>query len=243
MPILAGLLALGAVASPGAPQVAARRSPALADVARLITEGTNDFRRSEGRGPTEPDAKLSAAARDFTSFMARTGRYGHEGDGKTPAQRAREHGYDYCLVLENIASLYSSEGFGTEELADHVMKGWKRSPGHRANMLDAEVTDIGVAIAQSETSRTYYAVQLFGRPHSKRIEFRVANSSPVAVDYDLNGLAYTLPPRSTRTHQECRAVRLTMRLPGERQSTTVQPGDGDRYEIERLGPRYRLKRG
>ena len=39
--------------------------------------------------PTAPDAKLSAAARDFTSFMERTGRYGHEGDGKTPAQRAR----------------------------------------------------------------------------------------------------------------------------------------------------------
>ena len=210
MPILAGLLALGAVASPAAPQVA--------DVAPLLKHAQRAARNLDRQGLRWAGA--------FSSL-----------------QRAREHGYDYCLVLENIASLYSSEGFGTEELADRVMKGWKRSPGHRANMLDAEVTDIGVAIAQSEKSRTYYAVQLFGRPHSKRIEFRVANSSPVAVDYDLNGLAYTLPPRSTRTHQECRAVRLTMRLPGERQSTTVQPGDGDRYEIERLGPRYRLKRG
>jgi hypothetical protein len=33
-----------------------------------------------------------------------------------------------------------------------------------------------------------------------------------------------------------------MRLPGERQSTTVEPADGDRYEVERLGPRYRLKK-
>jgi hypothetical protein len=124
-----------------------------------------------------------------------------------------------------------------------MMQGWKQSQEHRKNMLDAEVTDIGVAIAQSEKSRTYYAVQLIGRPLSKRIEFRVANASPVTVDYDLNGKAYSLPPRSTRTHQECRAARLTVRLPGEQQSTTVQPADGDRYEVERLGPQYRLKKG
>jgi len=235
-------LALAASVSPAAAQVAARRSPDLADVPRLIIDRTNDFRRAEGRRPTGPDAKLGAAARDFARFMARADRYGHEADGRTPAQRAQEQGYAYCIVLENIASLYSSEGFGTQELADRVMQGWKQSPGHRENMLDPDVADIGVGVAQSEKSRTYYVVQLFGRPHSKRIEFRVANASPVAVDYELNGKAYSLPPRSTRTHEECRVARLTMRLPGERQSTTVQPADGDRYEVERLGPRYRLKK-
>jgi uncharacterized protein YkwD len=243
LPILVGLLALAAVTSPAAAQVSGRRSPDLAEVTRLIIDGMNDFRHGEGRGPTAPDAKLSAAARDFASFMARTDRYGHEADGKTPAQRAQDHGYAYCVILENIASLYSSDGFGTEDLAGRVMQGWKQSQEHRKSMLDAEVTDIGVAIAQSERSRTYYAVQLIGRPLSKRIEFRVSNASPVTVDYDLNGKAYSLPPRSTRTHQECRAARLAVRLPGEQQSTTVQPADGDRYEVERLGPQYRLKKG
>jgi uncharacterized protein YkwD len=243
LPILAGLLALAVMVSPAAAQVAARRSPDLAEVTRLIVDRTNDFRRGEGRGPTAPDAKLGDAARDFASFIARTDRYGHEADGKTPAQRAQEHGYGYCLVLENIASLYSSEGFGTDELADRVMQGWRQSPGHRKNLLDAEVTDIGVAIAQSEKSRTYYAVQLFGRPHSRRIEFRVANASPVSVDYELNGRVFSLPPQATRIHQECRAVRLTVHLPGEPQSTTVQPANGDRYDVERLGSRYRLKKG
>ena len=231
------------IVSPAVAQIGARRSPDLAEVARLIIERTNDSRRGDGQGPTGPDAKLSAVARDFARFMARTDRYGHEADGKTPAQRAQEHGYGYCLVLENIGSLHSSEGFGTEELADRVMQGWKQSPGHRKNLLDPEVTDIGVAIAQSEKSRTYYAVQLFGRPLSKQIEFRVANASPVAVDYELNGKTFSLPPRATRIHQECRATRLTVRLPGERQSTTVQPADGDRYDVVRLGSRYQLKKG
>ncbi len=242
LPILAGLLALAAIVPPAAAQ-SSRRSPDPAEVTRLIVDGTNDFRGGEGRGPTAPEANLSAAARDFAIFMARTDRYGHEADGKTPAQRAQDHGYAYCLVLENIAVLYSSEGFGTRELAGRVIQGWKQSPGHRKNLLDAEVTDIGVAIVQSEKSRTYYAVQLFGRPFSKRIEFRVANASPVAVEYELNGKPFPLPPRATRVHQECRAARLTVRLPGERQPTTVQPADGDRFDIERLGARYRLTKG
>jgi len=242
LPILAGLLALAAIVPPAAAQ-SSRRSPDPAEVTRLIVDDTNDFRGGEGRGPTAPEANLSAAARDFAIFMARTDRYGHEADGKTPAQRAQDHGYAYCLVLENIAVLYSSEGFGTRELAGRVIQGWKQSPGHRKNLLDAEVTDIGVAIVQSEKSRTYYAVQLFGRPFSKRIEFRVANASPVAVEYELNGKPFPLPPCATRVHQECRAARLTVRLPGERQPTTVQPADGDRFDIERLGARYRLTKG
>ena len=65
----------------------------------------------------------------------------------------------------------------------------------------------------------------------------------MAVDYELNGKTFSLPPRATRIHQECRATRLTVRLPGERQSTTVQPADGDRYDVVRLGSRYQLKKG
>jgi hypothetical protein len=71
-------------------------------------------------------------------------------------------------------------------------------------MLDAEVTDIGVAIAQSGKTGTYYAVQLFGRPYSTRIEFRVANASPAPIEYELNGKGFSLPPHATRMHQECR---------------------------------------
>ena len=145
-------------------------------------------------------------------------------------------------MLENIASLYSSSGFGAQELASKVTQGWWQSGGHRRNMLDAEVTDIGVAIAQSGRTGTYYAVQLFGRPYSTRIEFRVANASPAPIEYDLNGKGFSLPPHSTRMHQECRAARLTVRLPGERQSISVKPADGDRYEVERVGTRVQLRR-
>jgi uncharacterized protein YkwD len=44
------------------------------------------------------------------------------------------------------------------------VEGWKRSPGHRSNLRDREAVDVGVAVAQSERTKRYYAVRVFGRP-------------------------------------------------------------------------------
>ena len=223
-------------------QPAARKTPDLAEATRLVVERSNEFRRTEGAGVTRPDEQLSAAARSFASFMARTDRYGHEADGKPPVERAQQHGYRHCIVLENIASLYHSDGFGTQELAEQVLQGWKTSPGHRKNLLDREVTDIGVAIAQSSASGKYYAVQMFGRPHSKRIEFGLANESPATVSYELDGKSYSLPPGTTRTHERCRSARVTMHWPNGQPATSFEPEHGARYEVERAGTAYRFKK-
>jgi len=236
------LLALASAMSPAAAQTGGQRSPNVGEAVRLILDRTNSFRGGAGVEPIAPDARLSAAARGFAAYLARTGRFGHEADGRTPAQRARAEGYAYCLILENIASVYSSEGFEARELADRVMRGWKESPGHRRNLLDPGATEVGVAIARSDASGAYYAVQLFGRPQSLRIDFRIGNASPAAVEYEVDGRSYSLPPRATRMHQDCGAPRLLVHLPGERQATVVEPANGDRWDVERLGPRYRLKK-
>jgi len=241
--MLVWLISQAIFIAPVAAQSSARQTPDLTEAARLIVHLSNEFRRAEGAGATHPDAQLTAAARSFASFMARTDRYGHEADGKQPAARAEEHGYRYCIVLENIASLYHSQGFGTQELAERTLQGWKLSPGHRKNLLDREVTDVGVAVAQSAASGKYYAVQMFGRPHSKRIEFRIANASPAAIDYELDDKRFSLPPGATRIHQQCRNARLMVQWPGDQPATTVAPANGERYEVERAGSQYRLKKG
>jgi uncharacterized protein YkwD len=241
--MLVWLIGQSVAVAPAVAQGGAHKEPDLADAARLIVQLSNDFRRAEDAGATLPDAQLTAAARSFANFMARTDRYGHEADGKQPADRAEEHGYRYCIVLENIASLYHSHGFGTQELAERVMNGWKVSPGHRKNLLDREVTDIGVAVAHSAASGKHYAVQMFGRSQSKRIEFRVANASPATMDYELDGKRFGLPPGATRIHQQCRSARLTVRWPGDQPATTVAPNHGERYEIQGAVAPYRLKKG
>jgi uncharacterized protein YkwD len=241
--LIAWVAAHAIVNAPALAQGGPPRSADLAEATRLIVAGSNEFRRAEGAAAMRPDAQLTAAARSFASFMARTDRYGHEADGKKPAARAEEHGYRYCIVLENIASLYHSEGFDTQELAERVLHGWKQSPGHRKNLLDRDVTDIGVAIAQSAASGKHYAVQMFGRPQSKRIEFQIANASPAAIDYELDGQSFSLPPRVTRMHRQCRNARVTVHWPDGRPPATVEPADGERYEIERAGSQYRLRKG
>ena len=93
------------------------KAPDLSKVTTQIVERTNDFRKSEKRAPVKANPELTRAAEYFAKFMAETGKYGHEADGSKPADRAKKHGYEYSIVLENIAYMYNSEGFTTDALA------------------------------------------------------------------------------------------------------------------------------
>jgi uncharacterized protein YkwD len=230
------------LALPGAP-ARALAAPNLAETSRQIIDQTNHLRRGAGLAATALNAQLTASAREFAQFMARTDRYGHEADGREPAQRAKAHGYEHCMVAENIAYEYNSAGFSTQELAQGLVEGWKQSPGHRRNMLDDSATETGVAIARSPRTGRYYAVQMFGRPLAQRVRFRVVNRSPQQVSYESGGKTFQLPPNVTRTHETCRADTLVLHLPGEPRAATVQPSDGDRYRVERVGSRFRLVQG
>jgi uncharacterized protein YkwD len=234
------LLPAAALAQPPA------AAPDLERVTQQIIEQTNQFRRAEGRGSVAVNAKLAATARDFAAFMARTDMYGHEADGRQPADRAKKHGYDYCLVAENIAYAFRSPGFTTEELAKQFVTGWQNSPGHRKNMLDPDVTETAVVIARSETTGYYYAVQLFGRPRSASIEFRIINRAGVAVRYAVEDRDYDLPPNVTMTHQLCRPEVVTFRWPSATDAPaapTVRPTAGDQYTVVRgAGGGFEVKR-
>jgi uncharacterized protein YkwD len=140
--------------------------PDLARVAHLIVAHANDYRRGEGRGEVTQNTKLNDAARQLAEFMARTGKFAHDADGKRPWDRALQHGYQYCLISENIAYQYSSKGFSTAELAEKLFAGWKSSPGHRKNMLEQLVEETGIAVVRGDSGR-FYAVQMFGRPRSR----------------------------------------------------------------------------
>jgi uncharacterized protein YkwD len=209
-----------------------------ADVARaaaMIVDKTNEFRKSEGRAAVTINPKLEETARYFAGFMARTDKYGHTADGNRPSDRARQHGYEYCIIAENIAYEYDSRGFTTERLATGFFEGWKHSPHHRKNMLDPDVIETGVAVAQSPDTGYYYAVQMFGRPRSDRIEFQIANRSGETIRYQLGDKTFPLPPRYTRTHQRCRPGDLTFRWPDDvkEDPKTVRPHTGDRFVVER----------
>lgn len=203
-----------------------------AQVADAVVRLTNAFRQQQGRDTLTGDARLAAAAQAFAEYMARSGRYGHEADGRTPIQRAQAEGYDYCIVAENIGYRYRSTGFNAKALAEALSKGWETSPPHRYNMLDRDITDIGVGVAHSSTSGRWYGVQMFGLPQSASNTFSITNASDSEVGYRLGGRAFDLGPRVTRTHERCRPADLAFD-PADGETRSVTPEAGANYHIVR----------
>ena len=97
-------------------RTAGDQSPDLAAVVERLLSRTNAFRQQEGRPPVAPNPQFAATARDFATFRARSGQLTHTTDGQTPADRAKAHGYDPCLIAENIASQHHPAGFTTDAM-------------------------------------------------------------------------------------------------------------------------------
>lgn len=229
--------ALAAYMALCASPIAWAAQPDTSQVERRVIESTNDFRRGERLRPVARDDRLDAAARSFAQFMAQTAKYGHDADGSSPSARARRHGYDYCLVSENISYQYSSRGFTTADLATQIFEGWKNSPGHRKNMLDADAGDTAVAVARSERTGYYYAVQMFGKPRSQAIHFQVRNASGAPVRYRVGDDTFTVSPRGVRTHVQCREEALV--LEGARgEGSKAAPRNGESFVV--IGDRGRI---
>lgn len=126
-----------------------RRAAPLQEVARVRAEmlrAVNATRARHDRAPLEADPRLDLAAQRHADDMLRRGFYAHRNpDGRLPAWRVREAGYDRSgHVGENIAK-------GIYEPAEMVER-WMGSSGHRKNILrrDARWLGIGVAVAAGD---------------------------------------------------------------------------------------------
>lgn len=194
-----------------------------------IIEMTNAFRRESKLAEVKPNAALTAAARAFAAYLANTGKFAHEADGRGPGERVVASGYRYCQVAENLAMNLDSRGFETRALARAVLEGWKGSPPHRANLLTPSATEIGVGLARApDPDPKFISVQLFGRPQSLKVEFRIENQGGTPVRYVLGEEVHTLPPRTIVTHVSCDADRLTFENAGPALQR-IEPHNGDRF--------------
>ncbi len=235
VPVVLGVAALcvAAAAPPGrAP------SPDLSLTADEILAGTNAFRREQSLGQVAEDPVLDKVAGAFAAYLARTGRFAHEADGRTPAQRAVAGGYDYCEVAENLAWREDSRGFEALRLGRLFVEDWKQSPGHRRNLMDPDVTQIGVGVARGEGRLPrYVAVQLFGRPASLRYSFQLSNRAGQPVTYAVGERRQTIAPQTIITHTVCGREPLTFdSAVSGAAAAALTPGPGAVYLLRR-GPR------
>jgi uncharacterized protein YkwD len=142
--------------SAGASVSATANTPA-AFLARVVAL-TNTQRKMHGCGALTVNATLNKVAQAHSTDMAVHNYFSHNSkNGATPFDRMRLAGYRYSWAAENIAAGQTS--------ADQVMVAWMRSPGHRANILNCHLTQIGVGYAVN-TKSTYqvYWTQDFGTP-------------------------------------------------------------------------------
>jgi uncharacterized protein YkwD len=124
-------------------------------LAEVVTH-TNAERARHGLRPLTVDARLARAAQAHSVDMVRRAFFAHENpDGKQVWDRAVAAGYPYRKVAENIAA--------GQRTAREVVLGWMNSPGHRANILDGQLTQIGVGCAEGGTYGVYWT-QVFGTP-------------------------------------------------------------------------------
>jgi len=214
----------------------------LAQATRTITEQTNAFRKKHNRAAVKVSPKLAETASAFAAYMAKNDRYGHTADGHRPSDRAQAQGYEFCIVLENIAYQYDSRDFETAVLTKGFVQGWEESPPHRKSMLDPDVTDTGVGVARSEKTGYYYAVQMFGRPKSLAIVFQIANRSGEELRYEIDERKFRLEPRSTRTHTRCRPAGMKLMPASDKgKPQQLNPVNGDHFVITRDSDTYEVK--
>lgn len=128
--------------------------------ARLeILKRTNDARAKAKREPLKLNDVLTKVANGHSVNMAKQEKMAHVLDGKKPAQRVEEGGYDYAECGENVASW-------SELSVPEVFDAWMNSKTHRENILAEQFQEIGIGLARSAKGDVYFT-QVFGTPQKK----------------------------------------------------------------------------
>ena len=118
---------------------------------QFFFDSANRERLAQQLPPLKWNSELAEAARQHALLMAKQDNLSHQLPGEPPlGQRAAQAGARFSEIGENIA-------VGPRVQSIHT--GWMHSPGHRANILDAHFTALGVGVI--EDNGQLYAVEDF----------------------------------------------------------------------------------
>lgn len=132
-----------------------------------VVRHTNEYRSAHGLPPLAINPALNTAAQARALDMKTHGYFAHNNPdtGEGPSEAIEDAGYAARVSAENIAK-------GNWRSDRALVQAWIDSPGHRANILDPEVREIGIGLlrdgglASGLPVAHLYAVQLFGKPLS-----------------------------------------------------------------------------
>lgn len=125
-----------------------------ADESRIV-QLTNAERAKTGAAALRVNSDLTRLARMKSQDMVRLNYFSHQSPTYgSPFDMMKANGITYMYAGENIANYPSADG---------AMQGWMNSPGHRANILNPNFTEIGVGGAAKGNGNSIYTQEFIGR--------------------------------------------------------------------------------
>jgi uncharacterized protein YkwD len=139
-----------------APTTKTSQAPASGSYIDQVVALTNEQRLANGCKALTVNPILTSVAQAHSADMAKRNFFDHNNpDGKSPFDRMTAAGYKYRMAAENIAAGYPT--------AAAVVDGWMNSQGHRENILNCGLTQIGVGYVTGGSYGSYWT-QDFGTP-------------------------------------------------------------------------------
>lgn len=137
-------------------QKAAKPAPTIQSLEAEVVRLVNVQRSKKGLQKLKSNWEIARVARYKSQDMINKKYFSHISPTfGSPFKMMESFGIRFSAAGENIA-------YGQNSPAA-VMNAWMNSPGHRANILSATYTNIGVGLAKSKTGVCYWT-QLFTKP-------------------------------------------------------------------------------
>ena len=150
------------------PSFSPKPTSASEQIANRLVILTNAERTKNNLSPFKTTTALTSLAREHSQDMATNNYFSHTDlTGGSPSDRAKKAGIPNkelpdgsfeIGVAENIG-LITGANLTAEAVAQMQIANWMNSPGHRANILNPQYTEIGIGTALRDTS--YYSTQNF----------------------------------------------------------------------------------
>lgn len=119
----------------------------------------NESRIQAGLGELKMNSQLKQAAEAKAKDMLKNDYFAHTSPkGVTPWHWLKQSGYQYSFAGENLAINY--------ETAESQHKAWMKSPTHRANILNKNYQEVGIAVVEGKIDGkdALITVQVFASP-------------------------------------------------------------------------------
>lgn len=155
------------IPTPAPPSDSTGQTPTQLETAFLKL--INEDRAEAGAKALTIDSELVFSARAHSAWMDKTNTFSHTGEnGSSPSDRIEDAGYGAVRTAENIAYIGGSRA-NVLDLPDVVQlhTNLMNSPGHKANLMNPNLTEIGIGLKQGEIKgmSAIFVTQNFGTPN------------------------------------------------------------------------------